>query len=352
MKKLICIVLSLLLAAACCSCGNAAKEKRFTDSFLDLFDTVSSVIAYDTDKESFDKKLSQFHTRLEEYDRLYSIYDSYDGITNLYTVNESAGEAPVKVDERIIDLLEYGKEVFELSHGKTNICFGAVLEIWHEYRTLGNDEPQNAKLPPAEALEKAAMHTDINDLVIDRENLTVYFKDPLLRIDVGAIAKGYAVEKVGEWSRQLWKSAAISIGGNIYTYGYKNNDGKTLWNIGVENPDTSSSNYLCNAKTTDLSVVMSGDYQRYYTVNGKNYCHIINPDTLMPSEYFSGVCVICRSSALGDALSTTLFNMTIDEGSALVESMDGVEALWVDKDYNRTYSSGFEQYIDNQVNTK
>jgi thiamine biosynthesis lipoprotein len=146
----------------------------------------------------------------------------------------------------------------------------------------------------------------------------------------------------------LWSSCVINVGGNVSTFGYKNDDGQTLWNIGVENPDTTSSDYLMNVNITDLSVVTSGDYQRYFTVDGKKYCHIIDTDTLMPSEYFSSVTVICSDSALGDALSTTLFNMPLDEGQALVDSLDNVEAVWVDKDYNQTYSTGFEQYIKNQ----
>ena len=347
MKKIICIFLCLILTVLTCSCSaQRSSTEKFSSSFLDLFDTASTVIAYDSSKESFDENLKKFHDMLEEYDHLYSIYDSYDGVTNLYQVNKRAAKEPIKVDSRIIDLLEYGKEVYNLSGGKTNICFGAVLSIWHKYRTVATDNPDEAQLPPMDELKEAAKHTNIDDLVIDAENNTVFFKDPEMKLDVGAIAKGYAVEQVGEWSKGLWGSAALSIGGNIFTYGYKSNDGKTLWNIGIENPDKSVDDYVCSVRITELSVVVSGDYQRYYTVDGKKYCHIINPDTLMPAEYFSGVSVICDNSALGDALSTTLFNMPLDEGKRLVEGMDGVEALWIDKSYNKTFSSGFESYID------
>ena len=92
----------------------------------------------------------------------------------------------------------------------------------------------------------------------------------------------------------------------------------------------------------------SGDYQRYYYVGDKKYCHIINPDTLMPSEYMASVSEICDDSALGDAMSTALFNMPIDEGLALVNSMDSIEAVWVDREFNKTFSNGFEQYIETE----
>ena len=348
MKKIFCIVLTLILAASFCSCGIGETAHRFSSTFFDLFDTVSTVTAYDSSQEAFDSHFEQFRQRLEEYHRLFDIYDSYEGLVNLKTLNDKAKDAPVEVDERIIDLLEYGKEIYSLGNGKTNICFGAVLSIWSDYRQRGIDDPDTASLPDIEELKVAAEHTDINDLIIDRESSTVYFADPELRLDVGAIAKGYAAREVCAWAQEnLWSAAVISIGGNICAFGYKNDDGQTPWIVGIENPDRDAEDYLETIRLTDLSVVTSGDYQRYYTVNGKRYCHIIDPETLMPAEYVSGVTVICADSALGDALSTTLFNMPIEQGMELVESLQGVEAIWADKEYNKFYSSGFETYINN-----
>lgn len=349
MKKFLCTALAVLMALTCCSCSvntNLNKKERYSTGFLDLFDTASTIIAYDESQQKFDEHFKQFYDRLTEYDKLYNIYNPYEGIVNLYTLNQEASKEPVKVDARIIDLLEYGKEVYELSNGKTNICYGAVLSIWHDAREASTNYPDKAYLPDMKELKKASQHTDIQDLIIDRENSTIYFADPLLKLDVGAIAKGYAVKEITLWAKEnLWTSAAISIGGNVSTFGYKNDDGSTLWNIGIENPDLSSKDYLENITITDLSVVTSGDYQRYYTVDGKKYCHIINPETLMPSEYMASVSVICNDSALGDALSTTLFNMSIDEGRKMIDSMQGAEAVWVDKNYHKTYSNGFEEYI-------
>ena len=333
-----------MVVVVCCSCSASQKAERFSSSFLDLFDTASTLIVYDNGQEAFDAHLEEFHNKLEEYDHLYDIYNAYNGINNLNTLNEKAKDAPVEVDSRIIDLLEYGKEVYKLSSGKTNICFGAVLSIWHKYRQHGMNNPEDASLPNMKELKEAAKHTDINSLVIDKEKNTVYFKDAELKLDVGAIAKGYAVQEVCKWaSENLWQSGVISIGGNAFTFGHKE-DG-SLWNIEIESPNAEYMDYVEVVQITDLSVVTSGDYQRYYTVDGKRYCHIINPDTLMPSEYVASVSVLCNNSALGDALSTTLFNMSVEDGKKLVEATDGVEAVWIDKSYNKTFSSGFEKYI-------
>lgn len=347
MKKIISIVLSVALVLSLASCTSTVQKEKFTTSFLDLFDTASTIIAYDNSQEDFDAHYGAFHDELEKYDHLFDIYHTYDGINNLCTVNKLAGESPVKVDPVIIELLDYSKTIYTLSGGKTNICFGSVLRLWHNEREASKENGDNAKLPDMDELKDASKHTDINDLVIDKQNNTVFFKDKDMRLDVGAIAKGFAVEKISKWAKQnLWQSAAISIGGNVSTFGFKNEDGKTLWTIGVENPDVTAGDYLLKVKITDLSVVTSGDYQRYYVVDGKKYCHIINPDSLMPSEYVASVSVLCKDSALGDALSTTLFNMPIDEGMELVEKLNDVEAVWVDKEYNKTFSSGFEKYIE------
>lgn len=348
MKKFLCCLLALVLAFALCSCSDTNKLQRYSSTFFDVFDTVSTVTAYDTDQDSFNAHLDQLHQRLEEYHKLYDIYNSYDGLANINTLNNEAGKAPVAVDERIIDLLEFGKEAYALSDGKTNICFGAVLSIWHQYREQAENDPEAARLPDMTELKVAAEHTDISDLIIDRESSTVFFADPQLRLDVGAIAKGYAISEVCKWAQEnLWSSAIVNIGGNVCVFGYKNDDGETLWNIGIESPDQTAEPYLETVRLTDMSIVTSGDYQRYYTVDGKRYCHIIDPDTLMPAEYVSAVTVICEDSALGDALSTSLFNMPIEQGMKLVEELQGVEAIWTDKEYNTYYSSGFESYIMN-----
>ena len=345
MKRVLSVVTSavILLCIAGCSGGGTHKE-RFTKSFLDLFDTASTITAYDESQESFDEHYEQFYNELKTYDNLFDIYHSYEGINNLYVVNRDGANSPVKVDEKIIDLLEYGKEIYKLSDGKTNICMGSVLALWHAERELS--EEQDARLPDMEKLKEAGRHTDINDLIIDRENSTVFFKDPEMKLDVGAIAKGYAVQEITKWVKEnLWTSCVINIGGNVSTCGFKNDDGSTLWTVGIENPDLTADDYLLKVKITDSAVVTSGDYQRYYVVDNKKYCHIINPETLMPSEYVASVSVICNDSALGDALSTTLFNMSIDEGLKLVDGMDGVEAVWVDKEFNKTFSENFEKYI-------
>ena len=339
MKKLICVMLCItLLSLSLCSCeGIRLPKERFSATFYDQFDTVSTVIAYDDSQEAFDAHMEQFEARLKEYDHLYDIYNSYEGLINLKTVNETAAQAPVTVDSRIMDLLAFAGEAYTLTKGNTNVAFGAVLRLWHEAR-------ENGSLPDDAALQAAAAHTDINNLVLDEDASTVYFADPLLQLDVGAVAKGYAVREVCRWAQEnLWESAAVSIGGNVVTIGHKNDD-VTPWNILIESPYREGEASAETVRVAGLAVVTSAENQRYFTVNGKSYSHIINKDTLYPSEYVASVSVICEDSALADALSTALFNMPIEEGKALIETIEGAEALWQTAEHSTQESSGWGQY--------
>ncbi len=333
----------LLLSLSVTGCG--AEPERFTTSFLDVFDTVSTIVAYTKDESTFQAQTDAYKAMLTEYHQLYDIYGEYEGIHNLKTVNDNAGVEPVEVDPRIIELLKFGKEMYALSDGRVNICYGSVLSVWHDYREEGLSHPEKASLPAEEELAAAAAHTDIEDLVIDEAASTVFLADPEMSLDVGAIAKGYAVGQVSaRIAESGLQNAAFSIGGNVCTVGWKEGKEDNPWIIGLENPDPVQEDYLMTLRLSGLSVVTSGDYQRYYTVDGQQYHHIIDPDTLMPADYMHAVSVIAEDSGYADGLSTTLFLMPVEEGLSLVESLPGVEAVWVTKDMETITSSGFDAY--------
>jgi thiamine biosynthesis lipoprotein len=217
---------------------------------------------------------------------------------------------------------------------------GAVLSLWHECREDAKKDEPIYRIPTADELKEASKHCDINDLIIDEEAKTVYLRDPDMSLDVGAIGKGYATEKAAELliSRGV-TSYVLNIGGNIRTIGEKpNGDG---WMTGIVNPDRSSSDaYITKLTIKDTALVTSGNYERFHTVDGVNYHHIIDPDTLMPANYFSSISILTKDSALADALSTALFCMTYEDGLALVQSLEGVEVIWVDLEYNVKHTAG------------
>ncbi|MBR2454112.1 MAG: FAD:protein FMN transferase, partial [Clostridia bacterium] len=235
-------------------------------SYYEFFDTVSTVISYKGDSTAeFEANCDAVSRLLGEYHRLFDIYHEYAGANNLMTVNKNAGLEPVKVDEKLIDFLLYCKEIFTLTNGKTNVAMGSVLGLWHDERELGTENPEKAKLPSADALAEASKHTDINAIVIDKEASTVFISDPKVRIDVGAIGKGYATEKAAELLIEGGvTSYVLNIGGNIRAIGAKpNGDG---WKTGITNPDKASTEpFVCRVNIKDISLVTSGDYERFYT---------------------------------------------------------------------------------------
>lgn len=344
LKKRVSLCVALLLLIQCLllsSCGS--KKQKYSEYSFDLFDTVTNVTGYAESKAEFDEVSALVISELREYHCLFDIYKRYDGMENLCTINELVDGAhrTVKVDSRIIDMLVYAKEMYERTGGKVNVAMGSVLSIWHEYRSAGINEPWAAELPPMEKLEKAAEHTDISSLVIDRENGTVTITDPEARLDVGAIAKGYAVEMAARMLEEKGITGYfINVGGNVRAVGAKA-DGEP-WMVGIENPvESDNDQYVAYLTLSDGSLVTSGSYQRYYVVGGKRYHHIIDPATLMPSEGLLSVSILCESSAMGDALSTALFCMDLESGIALIESIDGVEAMWVLPNGKTERSSGF-----------
>ena len=347
-QQLVSIVLLVCILFAFLSFTSCTKPKqKFVTHSLDYFDTATTITGYESDQEKFDQVSGEILSLLGEYHRLFTIYHRFDGIENLCTINEleNGVHRTVTVDQRIIDMLLYAKEMYQQTGGKLNVAMGSVLSIWHDYRTAGMDEPWAAELPPMEKLVEASEHTDINHLIIDRENSTVFISDPKMKLDVGAIAKGYAVEMVARSLEERGISGyVINVGGNVRTIGMK--PGSEKWVAGIENPNTNSDEaYVYYLQLAGESIVTSGSYQRYYTVGDKNYHHIIDPQTLMPAEGYLSVSIVCQNSGLGDALSTALFCMPLEEGMALVESLPDVEALWIMFDETRYRSSGFDQYI-------
>ena len=344
-KRFFCFVISFIIAfgSVLCSCKNDIEKNKYTTNSMDYFDTVITITGYEKSQKEFDKTADEMLEQLAEYHKLYSIYHRFNGLENLCTINELVdGEhRTVKVDRRIIDMLLYAKEMYEKTDGIMNVAMGSVLSIWHDYRTIGKDNPDNASLPPIEKLKAAAAHTDISKIVIDETNNTVTLTDPEMKLDVGAIAKGYATERVARFFEDKGISGyVINVGGNVRTIGSKA-DG-TKWNIGIENPNGEA--YLAYLKLDGQSVVTSGSYQRFYYVDGKPYHHIIHPDTLMPANEYLSVSVICDDSGLGDALSTALFCLPKDKGLALVESLENVEVMWVSDDGEKTFSSGWKKF--------
>lgn len=327
MKRGLSLLLGLILlfSSLALFCACAPRKEKYTLESFDYFDTVTVITGYAENENAFRAVADRVLRELGEYHRLYDIYHTYEGLNNLATVNAlTDGEhRVVTVDRRIVELLQFSKVLAAQTGGKVNVAMGSLLSIWHRHRTQGS-----ATLPDGEELTAAAEHTDLANVILDETASTVFLADPKLLLDVGAVAKGYAVECIA----QALESEGISgyllnVGGNVRTIGGKP-DG-TTWISGVETPFSEGASYAARVSLRGQSLVTSGSYQRYYTVDGVNYHHIINPETRMPATYYTSVTVLANSSALADALSTALFCMSYEEGLAVLGAYENVGAMWI-----------------------
>lgn len=333
------LLLAMLLLLINGSC--AARPRRFQAVFTDLFDTVTVLTAYAGSEEEFEQLSRTVHRELEECHRLFDIYHEYPDTVNLCTLNARGHGEALQVDIRILEMLEAALSLSRQSGGKMSPTMGSVLRLWHQARTQGLSAPDRAALPSPEALEAAAEHMDPSDLILDRDAGTVRLADPALLLDVGGIAKGWAAQHLCRLlEAQGYDSVLLSIGGNVSAVGSKG-DGSP-WLVAVEDP--AGNGYLATLQLRDMSAVTSGTYQRFYTVDGRDYHHIIDPDTLYPAEGYRLITVLHRDAGTADALSTALFNMSREEGEAFARSLDA-EVLWQFADGDLAMTEGFQTFL-------
>lgn len=354
MKKILAAALSAVLLLTACGGGiNFSKYQKFSREFDGTFDIHTTIIGYAESKTEFENYCHIIYNKIFYLHQLFDIYNDYEGVNNLKTINDSAGLKPVKVDDDIIELLELSLVAPGFNEGgRVNVAFGSVLKIWHEYRMEGGKDPANAKLPRMDELLKAAKHTDLADVVIDETEGTVFLKDSEMSLDVGSVAKGYAAQKAMETAVASGaQSIMINMGGNVVTHGRPMEKDKERWAIGIQDPKPGTDDVISIMDTifvNDAVIVTSGNYQRFYTVDGVRYNHIIDPETLMPAQKYAAVTIVCDDSAIADLLSTQLFITGKDSAAAerLIKEA-GAEILYVNHDGTVEATDGFVKISKN-----
>lgn len=329
MKKaaaLLIIILSLSLFPW--GCAPKKTFNRYTGTIFETFDTMIQITAYTNNKGEFDHYYNMARGRFQQLHKLFDIYHDYPGLNNIKTINDHAGIKPVRVEGEVIDLIAFSQKWCGHTGGKANIALGPLLEIWHDYRTKGMANPEIATVPPLKILREAMLHTDINNVVVDKAQSTVFLTHQGMALDVGAVAKGFAVEIV---ARELvaagLRAGVINAGGNVRTIGIPP-DGREKWAIGIEDP-TGSTGIFATLNIGEGAVVTSSGQQRYYVVDGEVLHHIIDPKTLWPASFYQAVTVVAPDSGLADFLSTALFLLPYTEGHELSEELEDVEVIWI-----------------------
>lgn len=335
MKRIFLYYVAGILLLSFAGCG--AGEQRYTATYYQYFDTVTTVTGYDRDRQAFEQTESAIREILGRYHTLCDTRNPYRGVANLYEVNAMAGISPVEVSHELFTFLTWAKQMYTLSQGTVDITQGSVTYLWESYRDEGT------RVPTEQEIAEARSHTGMDLLVLDEAKSTAYLTDPEARLDVGALGKGYAGERVREYLDSVDKSHyLVNLGGNVCANGLRG-DGAP-WQIGIQSPRGQDGEFLCTLNIDGLCVVTGGDYQRYYEVDGVRYHHIIDPESGMPATRYRAVSVIYDDSGVADCLATALFILPEEQGREIAASL-GAEVIWVYANGSQATTEGFSQFI-------
>lgn len=328
------LVFALLLPSLS-SCG-AEREK----TYYQYFDTVITISSTFSARQTFNQRADAAEKMIAEYHKLFDIYHEYAGVNNLCTVNRSAGKNAVPIENELYDFLVQAKNLYTETGGHMNVMMGAVTSLWSAAR-------DTSVLPEDAALDEAKKHIAIESLILDAEKQTAYISDPAASLDVGAFGKGYAAERVEELLVSLGVDGAyvLDFGGNLRVIGAPHD--RDCFTAGIHDPSMGETmgKYALKLALRDAALVTSGSYIRYFEIAGKRYHHLIDPETAHPAETFVSVSILGPDSGICDALSTALFVMTEEEGRALIDSMDGYEAVWIFADGRMIKSKGIDALV-------
>ncbi len=328
--------LTLILAVLVLSVSCSVSQKEFSKSTFSYFDTVTIISGYFDSQKEFDECYEKIENELERYHKLLDAYNNYDGINNIKTINDNSGKKEILVDQEIVELLDFCVKTYYSTDGALNVCLAPVTQIWKQ--SIAEE-----KLPEEARLTQAKQHISIENLVVDKQNSTVFLKTKYAKIDVGSVAKGFVCEKLKQKLVAFgFVSGIINLGGNVMSVGNKP-DGSDFV-VGIENPKDLSE-YLYKVSVKDKCVVTSGDYQRYFIHDSIKYHHIISPKTCYPVDTKTSVTVVSNNCLIADAYSTALFVMNLEDALEFVSTVTNTEVLIVDSEYKQHFSKGFKKFL-------
>ena len=319
MRKLVALLLSLFLLFGC-----QARPKQLARTDY-LLDTVVTLTLYGATEADLDAAFNEIR-------RLNGLLDAYSPDSDLGKLQAAAGREPVAASPETMELLLFAKEMYEKTGGYLDVTVGPLIDLW--------DIRNGGHYPTDRELSAALDLLGMDDLVLDEGKGTAYLARSGMRLDLGALAKGYIADRVKALLLERGvKSGVIDLGRNILLIGEK--PGKAAFSIGIQSPG-SAGEMLRVLSLRDKSLVTSGTYERYFEHEGKRYHHVLDPFTGFPADRsLAAVTVLSDSSLWGDALSTACLLLGADDGLKLVDSIPDVEALFVLADGSVITSAGF-----------
>ncbi|MFH1287285.1 MAG: FAD:protein FMN transferase [bacterium] len=329
MRKRNCRIFILMLLVLLSNSG--CRENKIEDTKF-LLGTIVDIKIYQTDKKTAKEAIKKAFYEIERINHVFSHYREDSFISK---INKNSGNW-VDVSEEVINLIGQAIKFSVLTDGAFDITIGPVVNLW------GFGAAKKHYIPSDKEISDNLFLVDYKNVEIDREKNKIRIKNGT-RIDMGGIAKGYAVDCVVKIFKEIGiKNALINAGGNIFVMGKRKR--AKPFKIGIQHP-REEKEIIAALKIFDAATATSGDYEKYFVENGKRYHHIFNPKTGRPANLCQSVTIIAKDAVISDILSTGIFVMGPETGIKLVESLPEVECFIVDESGSIIKSKGFDKYV-------
>ncbi len=328
---LIILLAALLLGCLAALLLRPRKTEPISRSAF-LLNTFISITLYDTEDTRI---LDRCVELCQEYENRFS--KTIEG-SELYRLNHrNPGETTFSISDDLAAMIGEGLEYSRITGGAYDLTVEPLSSLW-------NFTDGSHVIPSEAEIEEAVSRVGWENIRLEGNELT--FLTPDTTLDLGSIAKGYIADRLKDYLlSEGVRSANINLGGNVLCVGGLPD--KEPFHIGLQMPFASYSSIFANLDITDLSVVTSGVYERHFEVDGVNYHHLLNPKTGYPYDNgLIAVTIVSPRSVDGDVLSTACFSLGLEEGLALVNSLDGIYGYFVTEDYELYYSRGAEQFVN------
>lgn len=325
MKKnlLYTIIITILISLTACDTSIYNSGPISKTGFY--FDTVITITLYNNDETHL---IDECFNICKNYENLFSKTIDDSDISKINLSNRKTTD----INSDTCELISTGLHYSSITNGSFDITIGSLSELW---------DFKDKTVPTKKNIAKCLKTIDYRFIDLQENSITI--SNPDTQIDVGGIAKGFVADKLKDYLLENnVKNAIIDLGGNVLLIGTKPDNSN--YNIGIAKPFTNNNDTIAIVRVSDKSIVTSGNYQRYFYENDILYHHILNPKTGYPvNNELNSVTIISDKSIDGDALSTSCFVLGQTEGLKLIESLDGIEAIFIDKNNTITLSSGLSQ---------
>ncbi len=331
-KVLIFLVIAAMLGTLLASCSPKAEKQADMEEVV--LGTFGSMRVFATSTKKGEAAMEKAFQRIKDIENKMStsIEESF-----IHQINEKAGKEAVEVDDDTLFVIKEALSYEDVTNGAFNIGIGSLIDLWG----IGKEWQ---KIPTSEEIQEALKHMDIDQLEIKDHH--IYLKDANMMLDLGGIAKGYAVDEAAKTLRESGiESGFVNMGGDIYALGTKE-DGSP-WMIGIQNPEIGSNGVMAKLPLSNQSIVSSGDYERYFIEDNVHYHHILDPETGYPTDNrLSSVTVVSEKAIDGDVLSTAVFVMGLEKGLLFLEELEDIEGVIITKDKQVFATSGVKDKLE------